>query len=610
MTPLFRPSRSRRALVAPALLAASLLGSVAGAPLAGAGPRACKPRSCPADTTRPSVAVTDPAAGATVASTVTVRGTASDNVSVARVDVAVDGQAAVRATGTTSWSLPVDTTRYANGTRTIVATAVDGSGNASSTSIQVNVQNAAPADTQAPTVAIASPAAGASLSGTVSVTGTAGDNLGVVRVELVVDGGAPQVAAGTTSWSAAVDTRAYPDGTHTMTATAVDAAGNRAPTSRSATFSNTTTSPGVAVDDSVVRDPKAVYSLTLLGRGRIATAGTKEVVLYWEKMTMPSRVVAHVRDTASGATALIDLPSTSGAWSNPSAVLTTGGDLWILAGSAPVTLRQYRLSGSPMPTSASLISSRTFGDSDSRMGALTQLASGAVVAVWHQQGSTGPEGHGIAYRRADGTWQEQFQGFTKTSSSKDAVVQHPADGSVWLFNNADALGTIAAAHFTEVAGGLRLDWADWSFIGTDEGDFDADPENPDIVAVADPSAGDVVLAYQSAHRLRFSTTVIGSYPAIARLSASGVMSFTHLPVWVSRVSWLGLSLRAGEVWLAHRVVNPNDLSTDNLELRRLKAGTWSNAASLGRATTPIAAPLGASFAFNTTDELLHLAQAR
>jgi hypothetical protein len=181
---------------------------------------------------------------------------------------------------------------------------------------------------------------------------------------------------------------------------------------------------------------------------------------------------------------------------------------------------------------------------------------------------------------------------------------------VWLFNNADALGSIAAAHFTEMSGGLQLDWADWSFIDAEQGEFNSDPENPDVVAVADPAAREVVLAYQSAHRLRFSSTVIGSYPAIARLRADRTMTFTHLPVWVSRVSWLGLSVRAGEVWLAHRVVNPNDLSTDNLELRRLAAGVWSESSSLGKATTPLASPAGASFAFNTTDEKLHVAKAR
>lgn len=612
-------ARRRKGLAAMVAVAAMLSSSVAGAPWADAGPN-CRSRkvTCPTDTVRPTVSVSSPASGATVSGTITVAGTASDDVSVSGVDVSVDGVAVGRAGGTTSWSIALDTTRYANGSRTISVVAFDGSGNTGSAAVTVTVQNAV-ADTVAPSLSIASPAAGATVAGAITVAGSAGDDKGLARVEVAVDGGAATVASGTTSWSAGVDTRAFADGSHTITATALDTSGNRAARSVTVTFANATAPPppppppsdgAPVVDTSVVTDPKARYGLALLGRGRIATAGTLEVLLYWEEFTWPSRVVAHVKDTATGAVSLIDLPSTAGDWTNPSPVLTTGGDLWVLAGNAPVVLRHYRLAGSPLPTSATFAWSRTFGDGDSRMGAMTQLKSGALVAVWHQQGNAGPQGHGFAYRRSDGSWQEQFAGFTKTAASKDALVQHPADGSVWLFNNADAFSSIAAAHLTEVAGGLRVDWTDSSFIGTDEGQFDADPENPDVVAVADPAANDVVLAYQSAVRQRYSATVIGSYPAIARVAADGRMSFTHLPVWAERVSWLGLSVRAGEVWLAHRVVNPADLSTDNLELRVLHAGIWSEPAVLGRTAVPLAAPARPSFAFNSVDGSLRLARAR
>src|SRR4029079_14474193 len=45
------------------------------------------------------------------------------------------------------------------------------------------------ADTIAPSYAMTSPAAGATVSGTVLITGTASDNVGVTKVELYVDGG-------------------------------------------------------------------------------------------------------------------------------------------------------------------------------------------------------------------------------------------------------------------------------------------------------------------------------------------------------------------------------------------------------------------------------------
>ena len=476
-------------------------------------------------------------------------------------------------------------------------------------------RNCTTADTVAPSVSIGSPGAGASVSGSIAVSGSASDDRSLMRVELAIDGGASQTASGTTAWSVAMDTRAWMNGSHTISATAVDGAGNRRTTTVTVSSANTTTTPpppppsGDLVNDTVVQDSKATNKLTLFGRGNIATSGSRQVFVYREDWTVPNRVVAHVTDASTGAVSLVDLPSTAGAWTNAALVLTPDGDLWVLSGDAPVILRQYRFSGSPLPTSASLVSSRTFGDSDSRMGAITQLASGALVVVWHQQGQTGSEGHGLAYRRADGSWQEQFRFWAFTRASRDSLAQHPADGSVWLFNSADAWGSIGAAHFTEVAGGLRFDWADDMFIGSDEGQFDADPEFADIVALPDVATGELVLAYQSARRQAFAVGVIGSYPAIARLRADGQRSFTHLPVWVERSLPMALSVRPGEVWLTYRAVNSADLSIDNLEVRVLRNGAWSDAQRLGKGVTPIGATAGASFAFGAASGPLHAARA-
>jgi hypothetical protein len=60
--------------------------------------------------------------------TLTITGVASDDVSVARVDISVDGAANQIATGTTSWSFVINTAAWAAGPHTIRAIAVDGSG--------------------------------------------------------------------------------------------------------------------------------------------------------------------------------------------------------------------------------------------------------------------------------------------------------------------------------------------------------------------------------------------------------------------------------------------------------------------------------------------------
>ena len=56
-------------------------------------------------------------------------------------------------------------------------------------------------DRQGPKVKITSPAAGATVTGTITVSGTASDNVSVSTVELRVDGNPYQLASGTTSWT-------------------------------------------------------------------------------------------------------------------------------------------------------------------------------------------------------------------------------------------------------------------------------------------------------------------------------------------------------------------------------------------------------------------------
>jgi hypothetical protein len=82
-------------------------------------------------------------------------------------------------------------------------------------------------DTTPPTVSITAPAAGATVSGTVSVAVSASDNVGVARVDVLVDG---TVAGSDTTapFAVAVDTTRLASGSHALTARAFDAAGNAA----------------------------------------------------------------------------------------------------------------------------------------------------------------------------------------------------------------------------------------------------------------------------------------------------------------------------------------------------------------------------------------------
>jgi subtilisin family serine protease len=82
-----------------------------------------------------------------------------------------------------------------------------------------------PPDTTPPTASIASPANGATISGSITVSVSASDNAGVTQVELYIDG--VLFATDTTvPYSFAWDTTKTSDGIHTLQAVAYDAAGN------------------------------------------------------------------------------------------------------------------------------------------------------------------------------------------------------------------------------------------------------------------------------------------------------------------------------------------------------------------------------------------------
>jgi hypothetical protein len=80
-------------------------------------------------------------------------------------------------------------------------------------------------DTTPPTVAISSPASGAAVSGTTTVTVAASDNVGVTKVEFYVNGAlqaTDTVSPYTFSWN----TASVANGSYTLSAKAYDAAGN------------------------------------------------------------------------------------------------------------------------------------------------------------------------------------------------------------------------------------------------------------------------------------------------------------------------------------------------------------------------------------------------
>ena len=201
----------------------------------------------PPDNTRPTVSITSPGSGATVSGTITVTANASDNVGVANVQFQLDGVNSGPPDSAAPYSISWNTTTASNGSHRITAVARDAAGNvATSAPVTVTVSNnpTPPPDTTRPTVSITSPASGATISGTITVTSNASDNVGVASVQFQLDGanvGAPDTAA---PYSISWNTSTSSNGSHTITAVARDAAGNVATSAPvTVTVSNNPTPP-------------------------------------------------------------------------------------------------------------------------------------------------------------------------------------------------------------------------------------------------------------------------------------------------------------------------------------------------------------------------------
>ncbi|MGH8737393.1 MAG: Ig-like domain-containing protein [Burkholderiales bacterium] len=183
----------------------------------------------PPDTTPPSVSISSPASGATVSGTINITANASDNVGVAGVQFQLDGANAGAEDTTAPYSVPWDTTKASDGSHTITAVARDAAGNRSTSApVTVTVSNGSSSDTTPPTVSISSPASGATVSGTITVSANASDNVGVAGVQFQLDGANAGSELTAPPYSVPWDTTKASDGSHTITAVARDAAGNRA----------------------------------------------------------------------------------------------------------------------------------------------------------------------------------------------------------------------------------------------------------------------------------------------------------------------------------------------------------------------------------------------
>ncbi len=179
------------------------------------------------DTTQPNVTITSPTSNATLTVTATplaIGGTASDNIGVTQVTWSNNRGGSGTASGTTNWSVAGITLQ--SGSNTITVTARDAAGNTRTDTLTVTYN---PPDTTQPNITITSPTSNSTLTTTaasVTLGGTASDNVAVTQVSWTNSRGGSGTASGTTNWNSGSISLQRGGGANVITVTARDAAGN------------------------------------------------------------------------------------------------------------------------------------------------------------------------------------------------------------------------------------------------------------------------------------------------------------------------------------------------------------------------------------------------
>jgi len=317
------------------------------------------------------VFITSPAAGSTLSGTAWVDVWVEGVSGTANVfTLSVGGTVVASATSAGRHvTLPWDTTRTPNGSRTLVAQVRDAANNGGQDARLFTVQNAG----SGLTASFTSPAAGATVGGSVSVGMAAAGGTGPYTYRLTVDG--TQVFSTTTSATAAAytwSTTTATNGSHTLGLTVTDAAGASATATRAVTVSNTTgtlqiflTTPaaGATVSGTVwvnvwvegaVSGTK-VYTMSV-GSTTVGAASSTatHVTLPWTTTSTPDgpqTLVVDVRDaggnTGSGRVAVTvqngAAPALGATFSSPAAGATISGTVSVglaaSGGSPPYTYR-------------------------------------------------------------------------------------------------------------------------------------------------------------------------------------------------------------------------------------------------------------------------------
>jgi len=279
-------------------------------------------------------------------------------------------------------------------------------------------------------------------------------------------------------------------------------------------------------------------------------------------------------------------------------VLTSTTELWTLSYDSSyyggkVLVSQYKLNGSPV-SSATLISARPLGDSNSRAKAMIKLQSGGLMVAWNEEpwGFAGDLNLGFAYRSPNGAWAVKYPVQPPNSTggyiilTQMALAEHPSDRSIWAFFKRDSFAQIGALHFTEGSSDIALDWMKEDYINhTADGNNAPEGEFPFLAAAADASHGRILLGYQGYQdQSVFTDPLYGNGNSIflkkapviiAQVGADSSKTFIPSQNYMERGSQFGMSvLSDGTIWLAYQPINSQTYTWNEVYASKYQGGSW------------------------------------
>ena len=328
------------------------------------------------DLTAPTVSVMSPAADTTIGGTVTVVAIATDDIGVTSVQFLLDSAPLGVADTAAPYEAEWVTSTAVNGTHTLTAVARDAAGHVSTAgTLSVTVTN----DVTAPSIGLVTPSAGATVDGTIIVSATATDDVGVTSVQFLLDGvplGDPVTAA---PYQVEWPTTGASNAAHTLTAVARDGVGREttamavivnvrndvaAPTvTLSSPSAGSTVNGAITVTATAVDDIGVTSVQFLLDGAPLGEADTEfPYQAAWSTLTAANgthTLTAVARDGAGrestaeavNVTVLNDMAAPTVAITNPTAETTVGGTLAIAAAAADdvgVASVQFFIDGEPL----------------------------------------------------------------------------------------------------------------------------------------------------------------------------------------------------------------------------------------------------------------------